>query len=217
MICAFSLNAQSNAELIKHYQNYYEQMKAQADIQGVINGLTHLNILEPSQAKKDTLAALYMNNGMHLQALNVIGIEQNASDTDFAVEIKAVCLQELNQPERSIVHYDELFKRKPNPFVAYELAELSTQLNKLDDAAKHIEYGFANSSDDVMRTFTEGQGIYQVPVKAAFLYLKSLVEFKRNPQTNIDSAIAILDEAIKMAPEFNLAKISKDALLSQKQ
>ena len=68
-----------------------------------------------------------------------------------------MCLQELNQPERAVVHYDELFKRKPNPFVAYELAELTTQLNKLDEAAKHIEYGYANSSDDVMRTFTEGQ------------------------------------------------------------
>ena len=36
-------------------------MQSQADIQGVINALTHLNVLEPSQARKDTLATLYMN------------------------------------------------------------------------------------------------------------------------------------------------------------
>ena len=33
---------------------------------------------------------------------------------------------------------------------------------------------------------------------------------------NIDAAIEIMDEALAIAPNFNLAQISKDALLSQK-
>ena len=216
MICAFTANAQSNSDLIKHYKQYYEQMKAQGDVQGVIGALTHLNILEPTQAKKDTLAALYLNDGRYLQALTVIGIDKNTADSDFAVEVKAVCLQELGQPKRAIEQFEELFRRNPNPLVAYELAELSTQLNNLEDASKHITYGIENSSDDIMRTFTEGQAAYQVPMKAAFMYLKSLVEFKKDPKANIDAAVVILDEALKIAPEFNLAKISKDALLAQK-
>jgi len=84
-ITSFSYG-QDNNSLLNHYKQYYEQMKSQGDIQGVINGLTHLNILDPSQARADTLAVLYMNEGRHVQALNTIGIESNKNDSDMAVE-----------------------------------------------------------------------------------------------------------------------------------
>ena len=191
-------------------------MRTQGDVQGVINALTHLNILSPSQARKDTLAVLYMNEGKHIQALNTIGIERNENDSDMAVEVKAISLQVLNQIERSVEHYEELYKRKPNPLVAYELADLKIQLDDLLGATKHITFGVANSKSDVMRTYYESQSQYQVPMKAAFIYLKGLVRFKENKTLNIDAAIEIMDEALAIAPSFNLAQISKDALLSQK-
>ena len=191
-------------------------MRTQGDVQGVINALTHLNILSPSQARKDTLAVLYMNEGKHVQALNTIGIDRNENDSDMAVEVKAISLQVLNQIERSVEHYEELYKRKPNPLVAYELADLKIQLDDLLGATKHITFGVANSKSDVMRTYYESQSQYQVPMKAAFIYLKGLVRFKENKTLNIDAAIEIMDEALAIAPNFNLAQISKDALLSQK-
>ena len=58
LFITMSLSAQSNKELTAHYKKYYKQMQSQADIQGVINALTHLNVLEPSQARKDTLATV---------------------------------------------------------------------------------------------------------------------------------------------------------------
>jgi tetratricopeptide (TPR) repeat protein len=191
-------------------------MRTQGDVQGVINALTHLNILSPSQARKDTLAVLYMNEGKHVQALNTIGIDRNENDSDMAVEVKAISLQVLNQIERSVEHYEELYKRKPNPLIAYELADLKIQLDDLLGATKHITFGVANSKNDVMRTYYESQSQYQVPMKAAFIYLKGLVRFKENKTLNIDAAIEIMDEALAIAPNFNLAQISKDALLSQK-
>ena len=191
-------------------------MRTQGDVQGVINALTHLNILSPSQARKDTLAVLYMNEGKHVQALNTIGIDRNKNDSDMAVEVKAISLQVLNQIERSVDQYEELYKRKPNPLVAYELADLKIQLDDLLGATKHITFGIANSKSDVMRTYYESQSQYQVPMKAAFIYIKGLVRFKENKTLNIDAAIEIMDEALAIAPNFNLAQISKDALLSQK-
>lgn len=214
---ALSVNAQSNSELLKHYEAYYEQMKKQGDVQGVINALTHLNLLAPNQARKDTLAILYMNDGQHIQALNTIGIEKNENDSDMAVEVKAVCLQALNQTERAIEQFEELFRRSPNPLIAYELADLKTQLNDLAGASTNITYGIANSNNEIMRTFYESQAPYQVPIKAAFTYLKGLVKFREDPKANIDAAVAILDEALQIAPEFNLATISKNALLAQKE
>ncbi len=208
--------AQNNSELVKHYESYYAQMKQQGDIQGVIDAITHLNLLSPNKARKDTLAILYMNDGRHMQALNTIGFQLDPNDSDLAVEVKAVCLQELKQPKRAIEQFEELYKRTPNILVAYELADLKTQVNDLSGATEHIEYGITNAPDDLQRTFYESQTPYNVPVKAAFIYLKGLVKYKENPKENIDAAIAIMDEALAEFSEFNLARLSKEALLAQK-
>ena len=66
------MNAQSTAEMKAHFENYYQTMKKHGDIQGVINAMTHLDIIEPSQARRDTIAYLYVTEGRHLQALNTI-------------------------------------------------------------------------------------------------------------------------------------------------
>ena len=217
LFSAFQINAQTNAQLLKHYEAFHKQMKSQGDVQGVINALTHLNILEPNnQARIDTLAVLYMNDGQHMQALNTIGIEVNENDSDMAVEVKAISLQAINQVERSVEQFEILYKRKPNVLIAYELADMKIQLNKLTEASLNITYGIANSTPEMMRTYYESQTPYQVPAKAAFTYLKGLVKFRENPDTNIDAAVAIFDQALQLAPNFNLAQISKEALLARK-
>lgn len=216
IVFTIQASAQSNSSLLSHYEAYYKQMKKQGDVQGVIGALTHLNVLSPSQSRLDTLAIIYMNEGRHIEALNTIGIEKNATDSDMAVEVKAVSLHALNQPKRALEHYEELFKRSPNAFIAYEMADLKIQLDDLTGANLNITYGIANSKDDIMRTFYETQQPYQVKMKAAFLYLKALAKFKENTETNIDAAIAILDEALAVEPNFNLAIISKNALTARK-
>ena len=215
-VFALQINAQDNSTLLKHYEAYYKQMKIQGDVQGVINALTHLNILAPNKARLDTLAVLYMNDGKHIQALNTIGIDKNASDSNMAVEVKAVSLKTLNQPQRALVHFEELFIRQPGVKIAYELADLKIQLNDLAGASTHISYGIENAKEEIKQTFYETQTPYQVSIKAAFLYLKGLVKFKENTTLNIDAAIALLDEALQVAPNFNMAQISKNALLKMK-
>jgi tetratricopeptide (TPR) repeat protein len=215
-ILAFQINAQDNNALLKHYKAYYKQMKTQGDMQGVINAITHLNILSPSKARLDTLAVLYMNDGKHVQALNTIGVEINEDDSDMAVEVKAVSLKTLNQPKLAAEQFTELFKRKPNVLIAYELADLKIQLDDLIGASVNITYGIANSKDDIKRTFYDQQAPYEVPIKAGFIYLKGLIKFKENNELNIDAAIAFFDEALQIAPNFNLAKIGKNVLIAKK-
>jgi len=208
--------AQTNTELTKHYEAFYQKMKSQGDIQGTINALTHLDLLEPSQAKKDTLAYLYLSEGKNLQALNTIGIEKNESDSNIAIEVKALALKAIGENKRAIEQFEIMFSRKPNALIAYELADLKTQSNDLAGAKTHIEYGLANSRDDQMRGFFEMQTPYQVPVKAAFLYLKALITFNEDQTNNIDASIALLDQALQIEPNFNMAGISRDALVAKK-
>ncbi|NNK81496.1 MAG: hypothetical protein HKO92_00050, partial [Flavobacteriaceae bacterium] len=69
---------------------------------------------------------------------------------------------------------------------------------------------------DMGKAYYDSQPAYQVPMKAAFKYLKGLVNFRENPEANIDSAIALFDEALKMAPNYKHAQFSKEALVAKK-
>jgi len=55
---SIQIQAQNQSTLLSHFKAYYDQMQQQGDIQGVINAMTHLVILEPNVKRKDTLAAL---------------------------------------------------------------------------------------------------------------------------------------------------------------
>jgi tetratricopeptide (TPR) repeat protein len=216
LLTGVSMQAQDNAALVKHYENFYKQMRSQGDMQGIINAMTHLNILKPSKARTDTLAYLYANGGKYVQALNTIGIEKLASDSDLAIEVKAVSLKALKQPQRALEQYEVLFERKPNAYMAYEMADLLIQTGKTVEADEKIEYGINNSKDEDKKSFYESQVPYEVALKAAFLHLKALVQFNKDQKNNIDSAIALLNEALAISANFNLAQLSKDALIKRK-
>ena len=120
-------NAQTKSELQKHYEDFYKEMRLQGDVSGVINAITHLNVIAPSKERKDTLAFIYANDNQHLQALNTIGIEKNVADSDLAVQVKAISLKALNEPKRALEHFEILYQRVPGPYLAYELADLKIQ------------------------------------------------------------------------------------------
>ncbi len=217
LICATGLmaTAQTKNELQKHYEAFYAQMRLQGDVDGVINAITHLNVLSPSVERRDTLAFIYANDNQHLQALNTIGIEKSTTDSDLAVQVKAISLKALNQPKRALEQFDILYSRVPNAYLAYELADLKIQTGDNAGAESHIEYGIANAKDDMKYAFYERQQPYEVSLKAAFLHLKALVQFNKDKE-NVDAAVAIIDQALAIEPNFNLASLSKQALESRK-
>jgi hypothetical protein len=214
---SMQIQAQDQSTLVSHFKSYYAQMQQQGDIQGVINAMTHLVLLEPNVKRKDTLAALYMNEGKYAQALNLIGIELSDTDTNLATEVKAVSLKSLNEPKRAIAHYEVLYKQKRTVSLAYELADLKIQTEDLEGATLNITYGIANATSDMMKPYYETQTPYQVPVLAGFMYLKAIAKFRENPETNHDASISILNEALQLAPNFNMANLAVDAIRAQKE
>lgn len=216
-LCATAMNlqAQTKKELTQHYESYYRAMRKQADVQGIINALTHLNVLAPDLLRRDTLAYVYASNNQHIQALNTLGIEENEADSDLAIQVKASSLKAIGQLPRALAQYNLLSKRKPSPYLVYEMADLNIQLGKDNMALLLIEQGMAQAGEEMKYAFYERQEPYEVSLKAAFLYLKGLATFNKNKE-EVAQAIALLDEAIAMAPNFNLAQLSKQALAQRK-
>jgi len=215
VMASFSMTAQTQSELQKHFEAYYKQMKKQGDVHGVIDAMTHLDVLKPLQARRDTIAYLYITENMNVEALNTVGIEKNAADSDLNVEVKAIALKALNEPARALEHYEVLLSRKPSPYLAYELADLKLQVKDLAGAKTNIEYGLANVKDDMKYAFYEMQQPYETSLKAAFTYLKALLIYNEDMTNNIEKAIVTMNLALTIDPNFNLAKISKDALLKK--
>lgn len=207
--------AQDKSALAAHFEAYYQAMKSQGDVNGVINALTHLNVLSPSQERIDTLGYIYMNSGQHEQALRTVGIENNDKSSDLAVQVKAVSLKAINQPKRAQEQFEILFSRNENAYLAYELADLMIQNGDNTKAAEKIEYGLANAPADMKYAFFERQQPYEVSIKAAFLHLKGLLTYNNAPD-KIDDALALVNQALQMEPKFNLASLSRQALESRK-
>lgn len=212
VLFGYTLNAQTTSELKKHFENYYQIMKSHGDVQGIVNAMTHLEVIEPSQARRDTLAYVYVSEGRYMEALNTVGIDLNTSDSDISVEVKAIALKAVNQGDKALPFFEELFKRDPNAYLAYELADLKVQLSDMAGAKKNVEYGLANVQDDMKRSFYERQQPYQTSLKAAFLYLKGLIVFNENQEQNLSASLKLMNEALDIDPNFNLAKISREAL-----
>jgi len=205
------LTAQSQENLIEHYKIYYDQMKRQADVQGIINALTHLNILEPNKFRVDTLAYVYASNNQHLQALNTIGVAVDPGDSDLALQIKASSFKALNEPKRAIAQFELLLKRKPSSYLDYEIADLKIQTGDNSGAIQHINHGLETVNQEMNYTFYERQQPYQVPLKAALLHLKGLHAFNTNRE-DVTKAIDFMKQALVEAPNFNLASLSIQAL-----
>lgn len=195
----------------KHYESYYKQMKAYGDLDGAISGLSHLMVIAPTEARKDTLAYLYLQANKALQAVKVVG----ESKSDLALRTKALAFKNLNSPKQAIENYEALITKNKSVLDAYELAQLQFGIQRYGEAKATINFGLQNAKDEKVKIFVKGASYLETPIKAAFLNILGLIEYSMD-KANVQKAIAIFDEALKIDPQFVLALENKKGLLAQK-
>ena len=198
------------SELADHYEAYYKLMLSNNDLDGAIEGLSHLIVLNPSEARKDTLAFMYLQANKPLQAIQTSG----ESKSDMALRTKAISYKNLNNPKKAIEHYEELLSRTKSVTDAYELSQLQFSIQRYGEAKATINYGYQNAKDEKVRIFVKGNSYLETPIKAAFLNVLGLIEFNMD-KSNVAKAVSIFDEALKIDPNFVLAAENKKSILAK--
>ncbi len=141
-------------------------------------------------------------------------IKQN---DNFFVEKISTRLKSLNSVKVAISGFEALLPLSNNRFDAYELAQLQLSISRNIEAMQTITYALDNtpSINKATLSFPKNEKEDQlVPLDAALLNLKGIISYELKDEK---AAIIAIKEALKIFPEFVLAKQNLIALTQEAQ
>ncbi|NQY07243.1 MAG: hypothetical protein HRT68_13895 [Flavobacteriaceae bacterium] len=199
-------------EMVKHYTKFYKEMIQKRDLTSAIIGLNHLLVLEPENtARKDTLGLLYYTVDNPPLAIATLA----NSESELGLRTKALAFKKVNNIKESINNYEVLLKKYYSVMDAYELAQLQYSVQNFGDTKITINQALKVAKDEKVQIIVAKNSYIETPITAAFLNILGLMEYNNNV-ANADNAIAILDQALQIDPEFVLAIENKKAILAKK-
>jgi tetratricopeptide (TPR) repeat protein len=114
-----------------HLKVFYQAVQT-GDVNSAILALNYYITEQPNTAFTDTLAMLYMQQGAYGQCYYWAEKRLALSPEDATLmEMKAVCLEKMQQPTEAITLFEKLFKKTQSPFHAYKLMELQYGIKRL--------------------------------------------------------------------------------------
>lgn len=207
----FAQNSKSEAIAIEKQILKYSKLNSDASV--TTNSLYRIIALEGENSTyKDSLAYVYYSTRKYAPSFMVASdvLKRDPKNINM-LEIQAVSLETLGAIKKGVESYEKLFAITNNNFHGYSLAKLQYSIKKYDEAfATILKTEKLNDSGNYRVTYainkTHSQ---QIELIAAIQYLKGLIskELKKD-----DIAKISFEKAIKIQPEFVLAKESLEAL-----
>jgi tetratricopeptide (TPR) repeat protein len=129
-----------------HLKVFYQAVQT-GDVNSAVLALNYYISDQANTAYTDTLAMLYMQQGAYGQCYYWADKRLALSPEDATLmEMKAVCLEKMQQPTEAITLFEKLFKKTQSPFHAYKLMELQYGIKRLIEcvttaqAAERLQY-----------------------------------------------------------------------------
>ncbi len=165
----------------------------------------------------DTLCRLYFSAGANAQTI-LTAREYLAKDPSslFIRELLAVSLGNLNKNKDALEQYEILHKQTKSVYHAYQIAVLQYVLKRYGECETSLNAVIADSSAVTARVSIniDQTQTQQVPLRAAAYNVKGVMEKDLNL---IEQAKADFNEALKIYPEFVLAKNNIDGMNAKKE
>lgn len=159
----------------------------------------------------DTLAMLYMQQGAYAQCYHWANrrLAQNPEDITL-MEMKAVCLDKLQQPTEAITLFEKLFKKTQSPFHAYKLMELQYSIKRLIEcvatatAAEKLTY-----KPEYIMPYVLGEQTGRTYLQAGVYNIHALALYDLDRKAE---AKAYFEKALALDTTFALAKQNLQAM-----
>ena len=200
-------------DLLNLEKSVYKEALSNYDLETAQTAIYHIIKLEGEQSTYlDTLAYVFFNQKKYLPALRVANKILNKEEKMPILQIKAVSLENLQAIKEAIDTYDKIYKLKEDVVVAYKLAELQEQLKRSAEAFETLKGAENLKFPEKSYLYFPGKeknSTQKVPLKAAFYNLMARTSYDLH---NYDTAIKYYDEALKIYPDFYVAKQNKQAI-----
>lgn len=190
-------------------ENVFRNALKYGDLIVAKSALYEMIVLKPAEKSlKDTLALIYINLGQAQQAILLTRaiLEENPNNLSM-LEVKAVALQSLGITKDALLDFENLYAKQKNVYHLYQIANLQYELKRIAECNSSVDQILSVSEVDkkeIPIEFGTSKGEQQkVSLKAAALNIKGMLALDLN---ELNLAKACFDEALKISPNFVLAK-----------
>ncbi len=201
------------SDLLKIEKDIYKTAISNYDWDVAKNAIYHITELEgKSSTYMDSLAYIYFNTNKFVSAVKVADKILGQRKNQAILELKAVSLEKLNLPKDAINIYEKIYAKQKTVALAYKLASLQAQLKRSVEAYQTLRSAenlkFPKNVQIAFPTAKKGKQ-QQIPLKAAYYNLMAMTAYDLH---NFDMAIQYFDKALKIKPDFFVAKQNKQAI-----
>jgi len=160
----------------------------------------------------DTLGYLYFNQQNYISYIRVADQILKKELKLPILERKAIALENIGAIKKAIATYEKLFALKKTPIIAYKLGKLQYELKRVAEAftTLHAMENEKFPKQGYLKMPGAKKGEQQnIAIKAAYYNLLGMTSYELH---NYDTAIAYFDKALKIQPNFFVAKQNKGAI-----
>jgi len=215
-----TINAQklSKSDLLSLEKKIYKQSIQNYDLETAKNSVYHIMAIEGENSSYlDSLAYIYFNKKNFMSYISVADKILKKEEKLPILERKAIALENLGATKEAIAIYEKVYAQKKDVQVAYKLASLQHQLKRTAEAystlksAEKLKFpekaflAFPSSKKDQQQ---------RVPFKAVYFNLLAMTAYDLH---NYDVSLQYLEDALKVFPDFFVAKQNKNAIAVMKQ
>lgn len=160
---------------------------------------------------EDTLAMLYLQQNAYVQCYYWADKRLKVKPDDLTLmEMKAICLDKLNQPKESIGLYEKLYTKTKSPYHAYTLMELQYGIKRLQEclatgaSAERLEF-----KPDFTMNYNAGEQVGRTYLKAGIYNITGLALYDLDKKAE---AKTYFEKALALDSNFLLAKQNLQAM-----
>lgn len=197
-------------EMVQLQKSIYANAAKYNDIVAAKDALYALIELDPTgggtASYKDSLLNLFYGSQQYVSAV-LLGRELHDQDpkNKSRLAILALAEQNLGVYVESLDHYKKLYDLSQNPSDLYQAAVLEFQLQRYLECNISLDKILSNPASEkekIYIAYNQQQG-QECPLKAAAFNIKG---YSAQSMNKMDDAKMMFNEALKVFPEFELAK-----------